>query len=142
MFECYTRQSLPDRYYRELLGSALCVFNSNNAFIIENILRVSDSCDWYNLMDKESGKLIASVVDTICKNGNEEIKTEFEKLIAMRNRIIHSFQITDTDGKQRLATKTREKDGNRQFVIDEEYLIEFIRKNEVLSTLLHRFRGY
>lgn len=60
----------------------------------------------------------------------------------MRNRIIHSFQITDTDGVQRLATKTKKKDGNRQFVIDEEYLMEFIRKNEALSTLLHRFRGY
>ena len=39
--------------YRELLGSALCVFNSNNSFIIENILR-SDDCgeyNWYKLMD-------------------------------------------------------------------------------------------
>lgn len=142
MYECYTRQSLPERYYRELLGSALCVFNSNNAFIIENILRVSDSYDWYSLIDKESGKLVSSVSNTICKNGNEEIKTKFEELITMRNRIIHSFQITDTDGVQRLATKTKKKDGNRQFVIDEEYLMEFIRKNEALSTLLHRFRGY
>lgn len=39
MYEDYTRQSLPSKEYRELLGSALCVFNSNNAFIIENILR-------------------------------------------------------------------------------------------------------
>ena len=39
MYEDYTRQSLPSKEYRELLGSALCVFNSKNAFIIENILR-------------------------------------------------------------------------------------------------------
>lgn len=80
MYESYTRQSLPERHYRELLGSALCVFNSNNAFIIENILRVSDSYDWYSLIDKESGKLVSSVSNTICKNGNEEIKTKFEEL--------------------------------------------------------------
>lgn len=40
MHELYTKQSLPDKEYRALLGSALCVFNSNNAFIIENILRI------------------------------------------------------------------------------------------------------
>ena len=34
MYEDYTRQALPSKYYRELLGSAMCVFNSNNAFII------------------------------------------------------------------------------------------------------------
>lgn len=41
MYENYTRQSLPDADYRALLGSAISVFNSNNAFIIENILRIS-----------------------------------------------------------------------------------------------------
>ena len=40
MYERYTRQSLPSKNYRELIGTALCVFNSNNGFIIENILRV------------------------------------------------------------------------------------------------------
>lgn len=38
MYEAYTRQSLPSKKYRELLGSALCVFNSNNSFMIENII--------------------------------------------------------------------------------------------------------
>ena len=33
MYENYTRQSLPTKEYRELLGSAICVFNSNNSFI-------------------------------------------------------------------------------------------------------------
>ena len=32
MYEPYTRQSLPSKEYRELLGSALCVFSSNNGF--------------------------------------------------------------------------------------------------------------
>lgn len=40
MYEEYSKQALPSKKYRELLGSALCVFNSNNSFIIENILRV------------------------------------------------------------------------------------------------------
>ena len=37
MYENYTRQALPPKEYRELLGSAIFVFNSNNAFILENI---------------------------------------------------------------------------------------------------------
>jgi hypothetical protein len=43
MYENYTRQALPSKKYRELLGSALCVFNANNAFVIENILRSDDN---------------------------------------------------------------------------------------------------
>lgn len=39
MYEEYSRQAVPKKDYRELLGSAICVFNSNNAFIIENVIR-------------------------------------------------------------------------------------------------------
>ena len=38
MYEKYSRQALPEKDYRELLGTAICVFNSNNAFVIENII--------------------------------------------------------------------------------------------------------
>ena len=57
MYENYTRQSLPTKEYRELLGSALCLFSSNNGFIIENIIKTNDSFNWYELIDKESGLL-------------------------------------------------------------------------------------
>lgn len=39
MYESYSRQALPDRKYREILGAALYVFNSNYDFLIENIFR-------------------------------------------------------------------------------------------------------
>ncbi len=58
MYEDYSRQALPSKRYRELLGSAICVFNSNNQFIIENILRIDNvSYNWYELIDKNSGEL-------------------------------------------------------------------------------------
>lgn len=143
MYEVYTRQALPDKTYRELLGTALCVFNSNNSFIIENILK-NDSdkiYNWYELIDRESGKLIKPVKNTISKKAkSEEIADLFDRIVTMRNRIVHSFQITDKDEKQRLATKNRTD--NIQFVITEEILKEFIAENEKLSILLHKFRGY
>lgn len=75
MYEPYTRQSLPSKEYRELLGSALCVFSSNNGFIIENIIHTSNAYDWYNLIDLESGKLKKSIADTISRNtGNKDIE--------------------------------------------------------------------
>ena len=40
-----TRQALPPESYLILLGASLCVFNSNNAFVIENILR-TDRRPW------------------------------------------------------------------------------------------------
>ena len=78
MYEDYTRQALPSKKYRELLGSAICVFNSNNQFIIENILRIDNAnYNWYELTDKTSGKLIPAITETITKESNKEIFSLF-----------------------------------------------------------------
>lgn len=132
---------MPSKEYRELLGTAICVFNSNNAFVIENILHTdSKNNDWYSLIDKESGKLKPVIAATICAGSNKEIAELFSELVEMRNRIIHSFQITAENEEQMLATKTRKEDGNRQFRITEKYLMEFIQKNDILSNKLHEYR--
>lgn len=140
MYEKYSRQALPSRKYRELLGSALSVFNSNNAFIIENILNSDkdNSYSWYELMDLTSGELSSPIKETITKNSNTEIINLFSHLIQKRNRIVHSFQITNSDGDQILATKDKK---NNQFEISEDYLLEFINQNEILSDKLHDYRG-
>lgn len=140
MCESYTRQALPSKKYRELLGSAVCVFNSNNAFVIENILHTNNTdYDWYSLTDNLSGSLIASVKATITKKAGKEIEDLFSELVEMRNRIIHSFQVT-YEGEQVLATKTRVNKGNKQFIITGEYLLDFIKKNKRLSDLLNDYR--
>lgn len=141
MYENYSRQSLPSKKYRELLGSAICVFNSNNAFIIENILKrdLSDEYSWQNLIDRTSGKLKGPIEKTISSNTNEPIATLFEEITNKRNRIVHSFRITNKENEQSLATK--EKNGD-QFEITEDYLLEFIKLNGKLSSMLHDFRGY
>lgn len=144
MYEDYTQQALPDREYRLLLGTALCVFASNNGFIIENILRIdNDNYNWYELIDLESGKLKDKIEKTITmKSGNTIIQELFLEIVNMRNRIIHGFRITNEKGEQSIATKTRIKDGNEQFEITAEFLQDFISKNNRLSNLLHDFRGF
>lgn len=141
MYENYTRQSLPTKEYRELLGSAICVFNSNNSFIIENILREDGgrNYSWYDLIDKTSGQLKAAINDTITTKAGSEIAQIFSDLVDKRNRIIHSFQITNDDKEQILATKDKQ---HNRFVITKEYLLDFIKGNEVLSDKLYTFRGY
>lgn len=141
MYENCTRQSLPAKEYRELLGSAICVFNSNNSFIIENVLREDGgrNYNWYDLIDKTSGQLKAAINDTITTKAGSEIAQIFSDLVDKRNRIIHSFQITNDDKKQILATKDKQ---HNQFVITKEYLLDFIKANEVLSDKLYTFRGY
>ena len=144
MYEKYTRQALPDRHYRELLGSALCVFNSNSAFMIENVLRedITDKYTWYELIDLEAGKIKQKAMEILgCLDNGKQIVNRYSEIVDMRNRIIHSYQIT-YDDQQLLCTKTKAKDGNRQFIISEEYLMEFIQKNEVLASLLHALREY
>lgn len=141
MYIDLTRQSVPSQKYRELLGTALCVFNSNNAFVIENILHTTaNDYNWYELIDIESGRLKPMIESTISKRTSNDILSLFSEIVEIRNRIIHSFQITDRDCEQRLATKTKAKDGNIQFILTENYLIEFIKKNEQLSTKLYEYR--
>lgn len=143
MYESYTKQSLPTKEYRELLGTALSVFCSNNGFIIENILNTDESYNWYQLIDKESGRLRKDVAETITKKcRNEEIEKLFSEIVKMRNRIIHGFRITSEDGEQILATKVPSKEGNIQFEITERYLMDFIKKNDRLSDLLYQYRGH
>lgn len=142
MYENYTRQSLPERDYRELLGTALCVFNANNQFIIENILRISgDQHNWWELMDKTSGSILHKVM--IEQYGDivpENIIELFNILVEKRDRIVHSFQITysmDTE-EQILATKDPKTD--EQFIITREYMMDFIKENDKLSDMLYKLR--
>lgn len=130
-----TRQSLPSERYRLLLGTAISVFCSNNEFIIENVLRGDDAKSWCELTDMTSGK-VKKIASGILP---EDIVDLFGQLVDMRNRIIHGFRITNGKGEQSIATK--EKSG-RQFEITEDYLMDFIHKNEELSDMLHQFRGY
>lgn len=121
----------------------MCVFSSNNGFIIENIIKTNNSFDWYKLIDKNSGSLREFISKTISNNcENTEIEDLFSEIVGMRNRIIHGFRVTSSNGEQILATKTPEKDGNVQFEITEEYLMDFITKNDKLAELLHQYRGY
>lgn len=141
MYEFYSRQSLPSKEYRELLGSAVCVFNANNSFIIENILKSDDESayNWYNLIDRMSGTLSDPIKKTISKKSDNTIADLFNDICKKRNRIIHSFLITSADGEQILATKDK---NNNQYYITEKLLMEFIKINGRLSRLLHDFRGY
>lgn len=138
MYEKYTRQALPSKEYRELLGSAICVFNSNNAFIIENILRedTSNKYNWWDLIDKTSGQLSSPIEDTITAKAGLKIAKCFKSITEMRNRIIHSFQITDENNEQCLATKY--KNGHQE-AINEEYLCKFIKLNKHLHLELYEF---
>lgn len=147
MNESYTRQALPSKKYRELIGTAICVFNSNNSFVIENILRVDQTgqYEWHKLIDKVSGRLSGDIEQTITANSDETIAQLFSDIVDIRNRIVHSFQITAPAGitddvdNQMLATKHRD---GRQERITEEYLMNFIKLNEKLSIKLHQFRGF
>ena len=135
-----TRISLPKDEYVYLLGMAISVFISNNGFIIENIINTDKSYSWYDLIDKESGRLNSPIAQTITKKAGPEIAELFSDIVYRRNRIIHSFRCTSSKNEQILPTKDRRTD--KQFNIEEEYLVEFIKLNDKLSDLLHEYRGY
>uniref|UniRef100_UPI003242A0E8 hypothetical protein n=1 Tax=Lactococcus sp. TaxID=44273 RepID=UPI003242A0E8 len=73
------------------------------------------------------------------KKLGKDIEEIFSSLVETRNRIIHSFAITDPSGVQILRTK--EKKTHTQFTITTELLMKFIKDNEKLASKLHEFRG-
>lgn len=81
MYEPYTRQSLPSKCYREWLGTAICVFNSNNAFVIENFLNEPVEQTWHQLINKTSGKLLKRVKNRFEKRGATRVPELFDELI-------------------------------------------------------------
>ena len=132
-----TRMSLPDGDIVYLIGASLCIFNSNNSFIIQNIIKkTNDINKWYLLMNKTSGEIKKEICEYIA---DDDISVSFSKLVEKRNRIIHSFGGTANNGRQVLFTV--DKKTNRQFEITEEYLKEFIHKNEELSDKLYKYRN-
>ena len=110
-----TRIPLPKDEYVYLLGMAISVFIYNNGFIIENIINTDKSYSWYDLIDKESGRLNSPIAQTITKNAGSEIADLFSEILYMRNRIIHSFRCTLPNEEQILATKDRVT--NQQFCL-------------------------
>ncbi|ENL8515680.1 selenium binding protein [Providencia rettgeri] len=149
MYENYTHQALPSKRYRELLGTAICVFNSNNSFIIENILRedISKEFSWHDLIDRTSGQLKAPIRKTITEKAGSQIFDLFSNIVKKRNRIIHSFQVTApvdgdiSDDMDRQVLATKYEDGRQEY-ITEEFLLDFIKLNDELSRKLHDFRGF
>ncbi len=62
-----TRIPLPKDEYVYLLGMAISVFIYNNGFIIENIINTDKSYSWYDLIDKESGRLNSPIAKRLLK---------------------------------------------------------------------------
>jgi hypothetical protein len=98
----------------------------------------NENYNWYELIDRTSGRLKNVIRETITEKSDENIAKLFSNLVLKRNRIIHSFQIT-FENEQILSTKDRQ---HRQFRITTGYLLKFIKENEELSSELHKFRGY
>ena len=134
-----TRISLPSKEYCYHLGVAQCVFTSNVGLVIENILKLPNDSNWYELIDKEASTINEEVDKNISKVSGPEIHDKFKKVISMRNRIIHGFRCTDNKGRQILGTK--EKGSGVQFYVDEKYLLDFIDLNNELHDILDEYRN-
>lgn len=133
MYETHTRQSLPSKEYRELLGTAICVYNSNTSFLIEILTYKNSLLSWHKLLDMQGNELQKKIENEF-NEIDPTISHKYKSITQKRNRIIHSFQITYND-EQILSTKTYCPE-NIQFHINKEYLLSFIKENEELCIML------
>lgn len=136
-----TRQALPKDDYLKLVGTAICVFNQNFGFIIENILHYNLDDNWYELVDCTSlqRQLVFEINEMCVKYNRNDISDLYKKLATQRNRLCHSLQCT-FNNEQILFTKTKIKEGNSQTYLDREWLYRFIKDNEELNCNLYELR--
>lgn len=153
MYEKYSRQPVPSRKYREILGAALYIFNSNYDFLVEDILHIkeklqlNDKIDWWNLMNLEAGKLKQKLQQDpaftpykkVLKH-HPELMQEFNYLKNTRNRIVHGFTATSNHNSQVPALYSLNPKTKEQEEITEEYLLNFIKMNESFNLKLYTFR--
>ncbi|WP_459524665.1 selenium binding protein [Leuconostoc lactis] len=142
MYEKYTRQALANRDYRELLGTTIYVFNSNNSFLIENFLNTDfedEKVTWHTLVEKVSGNL-SKIIRKNSDASSDLMKALdlFDDLTGRRNRIVHSFPVTNKEEEQILATKDKQ---NKQYYISKDYMMTFINDNEKLALMLDEIRN-
>ncbi len=137
-----TKQSITDEEFLKLLGIALWVFNSNCHFIIEMTDKEhhnNSEESWYKLKNLSAGKLKdhKNNVENIL---GKEIFNIFNKIIEIRNSIVHSFPTGEkVDGN--VIPMYMGKNDNKYTIIDKTYLIEFIKLNEKLNGLIYEKRG-
>ena len=80
---------------------------------------------WHTLIELTAGQL-KDYENKITEIMGDDIYNLFDKLVTKRNSIIHSLPTGE----------------GINIKIDKEYLREFIKKNEELSDLIYKFRGY
>lgn len=138
-----TRQSTSDDEFLYLLGVCQWVFNSNCNFVIEMIDKEhhnnSDEA-WCKLIELTAGQLLNYKNKIITILGTE-IYNLFSDVLEERNIIIHSFP-TGEKVDNYVIPIYRNDSKNKYIRIDKKLLVNFIEKNEKLSDLIYRFRGY
>ncbi|WP_156314362.1 selenium binding protein [Lacticaseibacillus camelliae] len=132
---------MPSEELRMLVGTSIITFNSNTQFLIENFLAkaMPKNEDWWTLTDVEAGVVYERCHQFLVDLHRNDIADMFFDLVQRRNRIVHCFQFSHSDGSQALATLTRRT--HQQFEIDKAYLLRFIKDNESLALLLDDFRN-
>jgi hypothetical protein len=137
-----TRQSLTDDEYLNLLGISQWAFNDNCGFIIEMLDKEhhnNSETSWFEFQDLTAGQLkdYKSLIENVL---NKDIYKLFSKLVEQRNKIIHS-QPTGKKIDGCPIAIYRNKKGN-YVEITKEYLKQFIKDNDALSSLIYEKRGF
>lgn len=138
-----TRQSTSDDEFLNLLGVCQWVFNSNCGFIIEMIDKEHHSNSdepWIRLIELTAGNLLnyKNKIETIL---GAEIYSLFSELVNDRNYIIHSIP-TGKKIDDYVIPIYRNDTKGKYVEISKDFMLNFIKRNEELCTLIHKCRGY
>lgn len=140
-----THQSLTSDEFLNLLGISLWVFNSNFSFLIEMLDKEHHNTTeflWRDLLKLTAGQLAGLSKKTrqygikLKQILGEEIATLFKEIVDKRNTIVHSIPT----GNNNLGYFVSAYYDNDTIYITTEYLKEFIRLNDKLSSLIYNKR--
>lgn len=135
---------LPKLDYTILIGACVYCFSRCQSLLIELLCALPyENFEQSELNDLTAGQ-ICEIAEKYFDNKGDKATTpyqEFHKLHIRRDRIVHNSPCTVGDeGEQRLYTKERGEGGDR-FVIDKQYMEDFIKQTTDLEYRLDNIRS-
>lgn len=128
---------LPELDYTILLGASIYCFNSCLSFAVE-LLRSQGyaNLNWWKLTDQTAGVICDDVKYHLDDKSyiNPKLYDDFNDLCYKRDRIVHSFSITDGETKEQMlqtkikGTAKNKDEADRQFPITRDYMKKFIKQ--------------
>lgn len=124
---------IPSKHYLELLGEAIYVFNVNTGIITDIMIKWRMTATFDELVAQSPNDVLEKYGNYVHEVLGGPIFEAYTRVIDRRNLILHSFPRVEKD---QTILAARNTESEKDSLIDENFLKEFISMNGELKNML------